>query len=376
MAYRIDKEIMYGWIDNTIRGKVTGEIYLQGESEPICLNLEGDCHRDLAGCRCDFKNPSPILNKRLKLDSRQVGKIGDMTASRRCRIPEISPLEYYEHKKKGLNPKYHLANVLYLEWFSEKNGRVVIELPDIEIDVTLPKWKMTPEDEKKQQQNNMDNMTSFLDKLVEAGKPIRAPKVDEEMDEFEWELMLKDSDAKGAKYGELLEKYMDHPDCDKIIDEQMGWNMAEIFADTECYEDEGVFEEEYVESDDRLKRREHPLIKRIGNLWLSLYRHVEKTQYHNSQEPVSLLIGDLIFNIQFANAKAGSVLSDNDSYDNGMIIAILKRAITGIHKALNLAKNKEVIKALPEIIEPTQAELFVIREEMIKIMNKLRNEDF
>ena len=85
-----------------------------------------------------------------------------------------------------------------------------------------------------------------------------------------------------------------------------------------------------------------------------------------------LLIGDLIFNIQFANTKAGSVLIDGDFYENGMIIAKLKRAMTGIHKALNLASNKDVIKALPKIIKATQAELFVIREEILKIMNKLR----
>jgi hypothetical protein len=369
MAWRIDKEIVSGWIDNRVPGKVTGEIILQGKDKPIRLELEGNCHRDLAGSKCEFKNPTPLLNERLLLDFQQTGKVGDMTASRRNRIPDIPALEYYEQKKKGLKPPDHLSNVLYLEWFSESNGRVVIELPDAEIDVTLPVWKMTSEDELKQKKENMNNMTSFLDKLVEAKQPKRAPKIEEKMDEFEWELLFQDSDSKSTKYRELLEKYMDHPNCDDIINKQMGWNIESFNTPAEFIEEEKFNDEAFSKNPER---KEHPLVERIGNLWLSLHQHVKQTPYHHSQEPVGLLISDLVFHIQFANAKAGSVLGDRDYFENGMITATLKRAITGIHKALNIADNEDVAKALPDIIEPTKAELFVIREEMIKIMNKLR----
>ena len=369
MAYRIDKEIVHGWVDNTVRGKVTGKIYIQGQTEPISLDLEGNCHRDLAGSRCEFKNHSPELNKCFSLNLMQIGKVGDMTASRRCRVPDIPVIEFYEQKKKGLTPPEHWANVLYLEWFSEKNGRVVIELPDIEIDVTLPEWKMSQEEERGQREKNMENMTSFLDKLVEATKPPRDPQIDENMDEFEWELLLQDSDAKGAKYGELLEKYKDHPNSEEIIHKQMGWNFDTSNFVAESFDAE---EGDYEDHSDFPERKEHPLVKRMGDLGLALHRHVETTPYHNSEEPVGQLIGDLIFNIHFATAKAGSVLADGDLFENGMIIAILKRAISGIHKALNLVVDKEVVKALPSIIEPIQAELFVIREQIIKIMKQLR----
>ena len=162
---------------------------------------------------------------------------------------------------------------------------------------------------------------------------------------------------------------MDHPDFDEIIKEQMGWNFDDSHISADFFEDEEIEEEEFS---DISERKKHPLVERIWNLWLSLHQHVKETSYYHSQEPVGLLIGDLIFQIQFANAKAGSVLRYRDGFENGMIIAKLKRAITGIHQAINLAGNEKVVKALPEIIEPTQAELFVIREEMIKIMNKLR----
>jgi hypothetical protein len=40
-----------------------------------------------------------------------------------------------------------MANSLYLEWFSEANGRVVIESADYELNISAPEWRMTPEED-------------------------------------------------------------------------------------------------------------------------------------------------------------------------------------------------------------------------------------
>ncbi|MCK9409569.1 MAG: hypothetical protein M0R68_10600 [Bacteroidetes bacterium] len=53
------------------------------------------------------------------------------------------------------------------------------------------------------------------------------------MDEFEWEEFLKKSDATAAKYSALLEKYMNDPNCDEIIDREMGWNSGKEDDETE-----------------------------------------------------------------------------------------------------------------------------------------------
>ena len=372
MACRIDKEVVRGWVDNTQPGKVTGEIFFEGWNKPMQLELEGNCYRDLAGSRCEFKNPSPLLNRRLDINPEQVGKVGDMTASRRCKVPDIiSPLDLMDQNEKDLNVPVRWSNVLYLEWFSEYNGRVVIELPDVEIDVTLPKWKMSKDEEKQQIRNNYKNLTSFLDSIVEEKMPPRkADSTKEDMDEFEWELFMKESDAKSEKYGELLEKYVDHPDRDKIINEQMGWNFDESKIIESWSEDFEVEEEVYP--DDIFDRKKHPLVKRMGDLWFTIHEYIDGYPLdHAEEETTGILVADLIFNIQCASAKSGSVLSQ-DGFENGMIIAKLKRAITYIHEAINIAGNEKVSKTLKDIIEPTQAELFVIREEMIKIMDKLR----
>ena len=368
MALRIDKAVARGWIDNRVRGRVTGEIHIIGMNSPIRLDLEGDCLPDMAGRLCEFTNPAPELNERLVINESQTGKTGDMTASRRCRVPDISPMEYYAMRKNGGDPPSHMSNVLYLEWFSERNGRVVVEVPDADINISFPQWKMTPEEEETRRRTNIENLRNFLDRLVDSKKPPRPAKIDWEMNEFEWELFLKESDARNEKFGELLDKFKDHPDRDEIIDEQMGWNLK---ADSEYSAPMGDFEFDDDDFMDIPERKEHPLVKRIGDLWLSIHRRIENTKYHHSVEPVGLLITDLVFNIQFAGTKAGSVLSD-PHFENGMVIAILKRAMTGIHEALKLADNEEVREALPDVIESVKQELFAIREEMIALMNELR----
>ena len=45
--------------------------------------------------------------------------------------------------------------------------------------------------------------------------------------EAQWEALMKRSDVRSARYGELLETLIDHPDRDEIIDREMGWDRAD-----------------------------------------------------------------------------------------------------------------------------------------------------
>jgi len=115
-----------------------------------------------------------------------------------------------------------------VEWFSETDGRVVIESADYEINVSEPVWKMSPEEEEQQHRANAEAMQSYVDRLT--GNPDSreeaayqgAPK-----DEFEWELFLRASDRRAMKLGELMEKYKDSPDRDRLIAKAMGWKEIE-----------------------------------------------------------------------------------------------------------------------------------------------------
>ncbi len=60
-------------------------------------------------------------------------------------------------------------------------------------------------------------------------RPDDEPEADDERpwNEEQWEAFMKKSDVRAAKFGELLETFIDHPDRDEIIDHEMGWDRPE-----------------------------------------------------------------------------------------------------------------------------------------------------
>jgi hypothetical protein len=64
-------------------------------------------------------------------------------------------------------------------------------------------------------------------------------------DEHRWEKFFKESDKRTDKYSELLDTYMDHPDRDRIIAEEMGWThqLDEIEDEHEEWMSEFIIDE-------------------------------------------------------------------------------------------------------------------------------------
>ena len=54
--------------------------------------------------------------------------------------------------ERGEKPPERTANALYLEWFSESHGRVVIESADYELDISAPEWRLSDAEEKQRMQ--------------------------------------------------------------------------------------------------------------------------------------------------------------------------------------------------------------------------------
>src|SRR5450759_1653354 len=130
MAWRIHNHIARGVIDSRNPGRVIGSLWLVGRVEPVRLELEGDPLRDLAGCLLSFENPRSEAGELGNFAALQTGTVGDMTASRKARVPDVAMEEMLRLSREGQPVPSHLANILYLEWFSVSNGRVVIEAAD------------------------------------------------------------------------------------------------------------------------------------------------------------------------------------------------------------------------------------------------------
>jgi len=66
--------------------------------------------------------------------------------------------------------------------------------------------------------------------------------------EYRWERFMQESDMRSEQYRRLLEKYLDHPDRDKIIEKEVGWDW--MLDEMEAGERGESFDDEDFEMDD------------------------------------------------------------------------------------------------------------------------------
>ena len=142
MAWRFHEHILRGELDNTVRGRVTGRLWLAGVDEPMTLDLRGDCAPDLAGCTFFFENPNPIPMIGPIPHLEQRGWVGDITASQKVKVPDV-PIEEFVRMK---NAPWHWASALYLEWHSTTNGGITLQTTDFKITVSAAAWTFTPDE--------------------------------------------------------------------------------------------------------------------------------------------------------------------------------------------------------------------------------------
>jgi hypothetical protein len=167
MAWRIHSHVVRGELDNREKGKITGTIWLAGRADPVQLNLTGNAWPDLAGCLLTFQNPAPEPGLLDGFASLQEGTCGDMTASRKVKVPTVPIAQWLEHHRGEPFP-CKWCNAIYLEWFSHHNGRVVLEAADFDVTLSAPSWRLSPEEEARQHEHNADALAHFMQNLSRA----------------------------------------------------------------------------------------------------------------------------------------------------------------------------------------------------------------
>lgn len=142
MAFRPNNNLIEGVLSNAIAGKVSGwiDFYRDGKSPLHCtLELDGDFHDEIRGRTIHFWNDSPTdMGVDGSLDRTEPGIMDPMAPAQEGTVGDISfPKERW----------------LYVEWYSGRNGRAVLEidpqcvevLGDIVDLATLPPRKSHPE---------------------------------------------------------------------------------------------------------------------------------------------------------------------------------------------------------------------------------------
>jgi hypothetical protein len=233
MAWRLHEHVLRGRIDNRARGHVTGEIWLAGVNQSLLLELTGDCAPDVAGCELSFQNLNPIPMTTKPPASQQRGPAGDIIAARKVRVFDVPIEEAMAMCRRGETPPEHMANSLYLEWFSKFNGRVVIESADYRLEISEPRWRFTREELAERERRLAENDTPLTIAVTQDDEG-------DEWDELRYGQFLRESDARTELYGRLLEKYADHPDSERIIAREIGWTWLEEALDRQEQEKEKV----------------------------------------------------------------------------------------------------------------------------------------
>jgi hypothetical protein len=224
MAWRLHEHVLRGTIDNRTRGRVIGEIWLAGIDQPLMLELTGDCAPDLAGCELSFENPNPIPMTTKPPAPKQRGPADNITAARKMRVFDVPIEEAIAMSRRGETPPENMANAMYLEWFSERSRRVMIESADYRLQISGAAWRYTREEIAERQRRIAEEETPFAIAITQDGET-------QEWDEVRYEQFLRESDALTERYGRLLEKYADHHDSERIIAREMAWAWLEEALD-------------------------------------------------------------------------------------------------------------------------------------------------
>ena len=397
MAFRIHESVVRGEIDNRVKGIVHGRIWVEGRAEPVVLELKGNAWPDLAGCLLTFVNPlKRIPDAHLdSLNSVQRGSIGDLTASRKVRVFDV-PLEealaMYSRKEKA--PE-HMANCLYLEWFSEANGRVVIESADYLLTISPPEWRLTAEEDVERANQAAEGMAGFMGKLTEAIERQQRGQKDPEVewDEHDYEKFMRESDARTDKYMELLDKYGDSDEAEEKIAKEMGWlrELTEEEAEQErqrieeinaaCQEAlnqpepepaphrEGI---DWIRTDDGYLH--HPLEHRCSESAVKYWKQTDELGLDRTEDKD---LEQFTFEFQVAGVKLGGALgglAQGQGYtDDAFTVAYLKRALDHLHKSQAGLEAVAQRKLLPQpMIAEARKELFEIREGILRLMDEFR----
>ncbi len=367
MALRIAPSVLSGALDFTVRGIVTGHLDLVGRNEPALLHLEGLPWPDLAGHRLIFRRAKrgddvPVATE---FESGQSGVVGDMTASRKVKVPD-RPISEIVHLPSS-ESIWHWGNCLYLEWHSDHDGRVVLESTDYELTLDpVGAWQMGPED-----RPGGSRKTPFSFSL-ESGRIDDFLPFEDDGPKSEAEA---EADRDAARMERLLDRITrrmeaegDSADYALIMEEERARLRAELGEP----EPEPLTPEEEAERDrwieemnaasrgldesDPWELYEHPLVTSTTDFGERLWRDlIEGSGIGEGDSPEHPLL-EIANGVMFAGVKLSGALDRTpdeswppDSLFAGDILVRLKKARAHLHDALaglRSAENDDLLRGV------------------------------
>lgn len=354
MAFRIHSHVRSGNLDFTVRGIVTGRLELIGREEAVTLDLQGLPWPDLAGHRLSFHRP-PHENDSPAHEGfhpHQEGAVGDMTASRKVKVPD-RPIEEWlslPHEAR----QFTWGNSLYLEWHGIRNGRVVLESTDFVLSIDpIAAWTMGPDDRQGGPVVEFDPFTrepADLESYLppEDDTPLSAAEIEADREAARMNLLL---DRIGAR----MDREGDDADFSQIMEEErerlrieLGEPELEPLTPEEEEERARWIEEmnAALEADDSMDDEEeevtHPLVVHTTEyaiiLWRDLIGNIEKKAALSPEHPfVEITDGVTFAGVKLAGALQSSMRRGEwppDPLFAGDSLVRLKKARSHLQDAL------------------------------------------
>ncbi len=356
--------IKKGTVDNTVPGTVTLTLECVEIEEPLTFTLEGDCLRDLAGCRLDFVNPHHTGTLRAKEQTfleiiTQRGEylhIGDFTASRRlC----------------DLDNKRARRNLLSLEIFDIDGGRILIESSSMELTIGEHRWQMEPTDEYAQIMSNQDMYRSHVQQFIDSYTGI----LDDENDplpSIPWDGRLRRAEAAAVIYPSVPAKY--RQEADGLVRESYVLNRTDRLAELACDEETGrptesnFFHNAGVldfllpgEVDAVREAMRHPVFESLSNLTQeiqSTLQHLLEDTEHGDREPNPTVSEIMRVHGFIVPHVLATILQ---SQENIIDPPILTSRIEGL-----LRRIQKDIRLLHQIPAETSRQIIVLAEDLMR----------
>lgn len=410
MAWRIDEQVLRGEIDNRLPGRVNGKIWLVGREEAVELELVGNPWRDLAGHLLKFSNPDAKPSDGAQLAPYQEGMVGDMTASRKVKIPECSMEELMDFYRAKQPFPWHWGNSIYLEWYSQTNGRVVIEATNYQLELDAePAWILTEEDELAQQVANAEAMTIFMERLGMAmSQP--AGNLDDEDDDLPQSLEEAQADAEDARMQLLLDRVTARLEREESEPEKFDQIYAEERArlmrergekdpelTPEQLEERRQWIEEMnaiaMESLDEMEadkwkgpegfdEERHPLVEECSDLAVAIHHEIDAGNWLAEDAHREHPLWEIMNGVSSASAKLAGALGMTSRSDEwppdpiiaGNVIVRLKKARSYLRDALNaLDSAEEEALATPKWRHQTRIKIIDILAQTDDLLREARD---
>lgn len=403
MAYRFAASVIRGVLDFQKRGTVTGSIDLVGGPGRLELRLTGCPWRDLAGYRLEFRNPNPVPGKGLAgLSPSQEGAVGDITASRKVKVPDVPIEELRTYYKTGAPLPFHWANSLYLEWFSTTNGRIIIETADFELRMTSePTWTMTVAEEEQQRIENRGALEGIFRELGELNYSV--VPLDEDPDE-PTSRVEAEAEAETARMNLLLDRISHRMEREELPEEEFERVMDEERerlriergepAPEPLTPEEAAREAEWIdemnaasaeavrEADDSLTEREHPLVIACRELAIRLHHEGKRKELMAQGASPEHPIIEMMDGVMIASAKLAGVLNTHledrewppDRLTAGNALVRLKKARRYLEDAIegiNAAEEQRL--AEPVWLSYQRQQIESIHHSVVGLIQEVRD---